>query len=289
MVEAVGLVDQFTDRPTSIALTQQDVFARIQTLRALLLQGLVGDKEPETFHWLASRLIEDVAPYAQFDQQLAALRTRLMRIPTISDPGQRQTLATQVLNELNRTLVEGFDAGIADTKSRTLPSFSMTSGQHLRLAFAGSLAALLLAGRLLYGPLVIEGIIFPHHNARIASLERITEALQKYRDEKGGYPLSAGNGASWSGVGRQENGGADWLSGLVPDFLDKVPVDPRDGGNPYRQFVYKSNGNDYKLLALMPEDCPYTIERRPELSDPMRNVFHQCRAYGFWTPGATKW
>jgi hypothetical protein len=76
---------------------------------------------------------------------------------------------------------------------------------------------------------------------------------------------------------------------MAPTYLATIPRDPRQDENPYNQYIYKSNGEEYKLLALVPEDCQYTIKHYPKLSDPPRNVYNQCYAYGYWTPGAELW
>jgi hypothetical protein len=130
--------------------------------------------------------------------------------------------------------------------------------------------------------------VFPHHWRRLADLDSLKTALERYHQNMGSYPGSADAGTSWNGVG-WKGAVEDWLPGLAPSFIPGLPADPRGSENPYNQYVYKSDGRDYKLLSLVPEDCDLIVRQRPSMSDPARNVYNQCYAVGFWTPGAAAW
>jgi hypothetical protein len=52
-----------------------------------------------------------------------------------------------------------------------------------------------------------------------------------------------------------------------------------------QQYIYNSNGADYKLISNYPEDCDSVKRMNPALIDPTRN----CWVYGFWTKGAISW
>ena len=79
--------------------------------------------------------------------------------------------------------------------------------------------------------------------------------------------------------------GKDWIKGLVPNYLESLPRDPRKNDNPKEQYLYRSNGKDYKLIAHSPGDCRVVKKTHPERVDPKRN----CWAYGYWTEGAKDW
>jgi hypothetical protein len=72
---------------------------------------------------------------------------------------------------------------------------------------------------------------------------------------------------------------------LVPEYLEQLPRDPRGNDVPDQQYLYRSDGKDYKLISHSPEDYTFVRASRPELIDPVREGW----AYGFWTEGAVGW
>ena len=117
---------------------------------------------------------------------------------------------------------------------------------------------------------------------RINDLKAIVQALDAYYSETGAYPVSKGwDGlyASWGGSGVQ------WIPGLVPEYINKLPRDPRKNSNPAMQYLYNSNGVDYKIIAHSPEDYVHVARKHPELIDSSK----KRKAYGFWTRNARKW
>ena len=118
---------------------------------------------------------------------------------------------------------------------------------------------------------------------RLADLTRIKNALEKYYQKNYAYPSTSGR---WDGLysawGQSK---ADWIPGLVPYYLKDLPRDPRMHTDNTQQYIYNSNGADYKLISHQPEDCDSVKRMNPALADPTRN----CWAYGFWTKGATSW
>jgi hypothetical protein len=77
----------------------------------------------------------------------------------------------------------------------------------------------------------------------------------------------------------------DWITGLAPSYLARLPADPRHDGRPDHQYLYASDGVDYKLISYGAEDLEMMTKLRPNLVDPNNT----CEAYGFWTPGAATW
>ena len=118
---------------------------------------------------------------------------------------------------------------------------------------------------------------------RLADLTRIKNALQAYYQRNYAYPSTEGR---WDGLysawGQSK---ADWIPGLAPHYIQVLPRDPRMHTNNQQQYIYNSNGADYKLISHQPEDCDAVKRMNPALIDPNRN----CWAYGFWTQGATNW
>lgn len=138
----------------------------------------------------------------------------------------------------------------------------------------------------LHGPAsLLFGIWLPLHagyDRNFSDLEDIKVALNRYRAARGAYPVSRG----WSGVNSPKGySGPDWVPGLVPEYLARLPQDPRGKRDPRIQYLYKSDGKDYKLISFGAYDCDQISARMPERVDPVRN----CYAYGFWTERARRW
>lgn len=116
----------------------------------------------------------------------------------------------------------------------------------------------------------------PHYLRRFGDFARLERALACYRADHGAYPMSGGS------FSVDEN----WIPGLVPRYLTAVPQDPRHLTNVRnKQYLYISNGIDYKLIAHAPEDFGFVAKTYPERVDPRRPSY----AYGIWTPGAAEW
>jgi hypothetical protein len=71
----------------------------------------------------------------------------------------------------------------------------------------------------------------------------------------------------------------------VPAYLAELPRDPRYSDRPDQQYLYMSNGRDYKLISHQPDDVAAVRQIHPELTDPVRDGW----AYGYWTDGAAGW
>lgn len=122
------------------------------------------------------------------------------------------------------------------------------------------------------------------YEQRLHDLSEIRKALEKYRAaNNGAYPLSEGFDGFHSDWGRSS---ADWIHGLAPTYINLLPRDPllSEDGNP--QYLYRSNGVYYKIIAHGPTDsCLIALKVAPDLVDPVRN----CWAFGFWSPEAKDW
>lgn len=117
---------------------------------------------------------------------------------------------------------------------------------------------------------------------RVQHLKLIREALDLYHRNNKSYPVSSGFDGLYTKWGES---GKDWIKGLSPDYVKILPRDPRNSESPDQQYLYKSNGKAYKLIAHTPEDCNYASLRYPEMIDPRRD----CWAYGYWSESAKHW
>lgn len=115
---------------------------------------------------------------------------------------------------------------------------------------------------------------------RVQDLVTINDALKAYQQKHGAYPKAGGL------VGFPERGAA-WIPGLAPDFLKTLPRDPAmsdDKAGP--QYVYVSDGTDYKLLAQGVSLVGGTnVEVLGVRIDMTRQPTPENASFGFWTPG----
>jgi len=115
---------------------------------------------------------------------------------------------------------------------------------------------------------------------RIQDLTTINASLETYRAANGAYPVSSGfqgYASNW-GAGL----GADWIPGLQTTPL---PRDPSMSETGESQYLYFSDGADYKLIAHLTGDCGPEVEQSGVRIDPNRRDTTQCWAYGFWSTG----
>lgn len=137
---------------------------------------------------------------------------------------------------------------------------------------------------------------------RLADLNTIKKALEMYRIEKGVYPDTGGKTNSYwacTQTGYPQN--EDWIPGLVPDYISKLPNDPRNPSNCAYDYNFRSDPQNYKLIARGPEDCKRIELKYPDLIDKYAQVGNppvnrDCdktnqadQAFGYWTEGAKEW
>lgn len=121
----------------------------------------------------------------------------------------------------------------------------------------------------------------PDVGKQLKDLQSLKTALENYYAEHHTYPISQGFDGLYTSWGRS---GEDWIQGLVPDYLPELPRDPRKNENPSTQYIYKSNGKDYKLISHAAEGVNLVTKIHPGLIDPRRD-----HSYGYWTEGARDW
>jgi hypothetical protein len=119
-----------------------------------------------------------------------------------------------------------------------------------------------------------------HNRRRVSDLVTINDALKAYFQKHGSYPAA-------SGLGGASERGAAWIPGLAPEFLPELPLDPAtatEHAGP--QYVYASDGKDYKLLALNVSLVGSTsVEVLGVKIDHTRKPTMENASFGYWTPG----
>lgn len=126
-------------------------------------------------------------------------------------------------------------------------------------------------------------------NARTArsiqDLHSLRTALELYvTSNNGNYPLSSGSGGGWDGLYTcWGDSTTNWIPGLAPIYIPSLPRSPNNSTNCDNNYIYRSDGVNYKLIWHNPEACTTVQSKYANLVDPNRT----CWAYGFWTAGAT--
>jgi hypothetical protein len=117
-----------------------------------------------------------------------------------------------------------------------------------------------------------------HNRKRVSDLVSINDALKAYHAKHGAYPKAESLG------GYTERGTA-WIPGLSPDFIKVLPRDPAQSDDPKApQYLYASNGKDYKLLAHGVALAGGTnVEVLGVKIDNSRNPTVEKASFGFWT------
>lgn len=159
---------------------------------------------------------------------------------------------------------------------------------------AGAIAVLFLLVAVLYSPLKnayhkekeeanLAANQEKYKQQTMADMLALKAALQKYYEVNKSYPKSSGG---FDGVltsfGESK---ADWIPGLAPGYIKKLPSDPRNSKDPSAQYYYKSDGVDFKLIAHSALGLDEVTKNTPELVDPRRPSW----AYGSWSEGAKDW
>lgn len=159
-----------------------------------------------------------------------------------------------------------------------LPGPLATQAQHaMTLRPAAYVFCLLLLTAQLF---VLWQYSRPHWTVRLDDLQRLQSALESFRRDAGAYPV-----AQYRSLGQPGVHPDDWIPGLVPRYLTHLPRDPRLSGRSNLQYIYTSDGNDYKIIVHGPEDFGIVSKLHPEMIDPRRSTF----SYAVWTQGAAQW
>ena len=126
------------------------------------------------------------------------------------------------------------------------------------------------------------------YEQRIDHLRSLERALAKYHKDHGKYPPSsadrASGGSRWDGLhSRRGASRQDWIAGLAPKYIESLPRDPRLTDDPSKQYLYRSNGKEYRLIVTNPESYSLARRRNPEMMLPGHR---DHRTYGVWSLGA---
>lgn len=133
------------------------------------------------------------------------------------------------------------------------------------------------------GTITFQASELTNYKQRLHDLTELRDALERYHQVNGSYPPSQNYDGLHSIWGRSA---ADWIPGLAPTYIAKLPRDPEFSEEKIPQYLYRSNRSSYKLLAHGTDaSCEIAARLNPELVDPIR----RCFAFGYWSEGAQGW
>ncbi len=121
---------------------------------------------------------------------------------------------------------------------------------------------------------------------RVSDLAQLRKALELYYNENNQYPVSPCDAEGcWAGV--YSCWGPDTLA-YIPNlgaYVTQLPRDPRNHANCGEQYIYYSDGVNFKLISHAPEECTEVKAKYRNIIDPIRD----CWAFGYWSPGGSGW
>lgn len=151
--------------------------------------------------------------------------------------------------------------------------------------FGVAILSLLLLG----GGLVWINIRRPYKRVaeRVRVARTIADALARYHAQANQYPVRHNFSPLYGNTGDAVR---RWLPELGPS-LKRLPgaIDNNDNG--LGQWLYRSDGQDFKLIFHEPTDIEQRIvlQKFRSLADPERISQKSVRAFGYWSPGAIHW
>jgi AcrR family transcriptional regulator len=120
----------------------------------------------------------------------------------------------------------------------------------------------------------------PTATRRIEDLKSLEKALISFGAERGYYPKTDGR---WDGLysdfGRSD---PNWIPELTPKYIASLPRDPRGHTKGDEQYLYWSDGKDFKVIAHNVPDAISVKDALPEMYDTAR----PGRSIGVWSAGA---
>lgn len=145
--------------------------------------------------------------------------------------------------------------------------------------------------------------------ARLTSLKEMQLALELYKAQNGEYPAAgcsasesdfAGPGIITGGnfVSCTGNNEANYIIGLVPEYIAELPQDPLFEDEPSRGYYYRSDGTSYKFMVLdsvevnTVGDEGHEFARCPSLSGgcgSATTIEEISSTYAVYSAGAEQW
>lgn len=112
------------------------------------------------------------------------------------------------------------------------------------VSIIGILAAVLMAN-------FNDARILARDDVRKSDLKEMQLAIELYRAQNGRYPAAGcGRGTNWTSHAASYGACAEYIDGLIPDYIPELPIDPNPRTTS-QGYLYRtdSTGSVYKLMA----------------------------------------
>lgn len=87
--------------------------------------------------------------------------------------------------------------------------------------------------------------------SRISDLRGLQKVIEMYYIDNGSYPLPGNGSGSWTGQCTTYGAKDDYIVGLTPAYIPKLPYEKYFTTVGQQCYLYRSNGIDYSLISHM--------------------------------------
>lgn len=116
-----------------------------------------------------------------------------------------------------------------------------------------------------------------------SDIKLLDNAIKMYHAENGTYPYSGATGSCWT---NQTTGTGNFIVGLVPNYISKIPdVPAHNGGSNYYAYCFTAYGANYKVIRLVVGG--QTLPAIESNGNPNIDPTRPTRGWGYWSPGCS--
>ncbi len=120
-------------------------------------------------------------------------------------------------------------------------------------------------------------------DVRKTSLKEMQLAIEFYKAQNDQYP-AAGCGAGTGNFAEADDTCTEYVTGLIPDFIPALPMDPNRENEPGVGFMYRSDGQNYKLMIKDAAEVKTVVA-----GDEFANDDGDPDTYAVYSAGAINW
>jgi len=129
--------------------------------------------------------------------------------------------------------------------------------------------------------------------SRISDLRGLQKAIEMYYVDKGSYPLPGNGSGAWTGQCASYGGKDDYIVGLTPTYIPKLPYEKYFTTISNQCYLYRSNGIDYSLLSHMSAESvcggdPSNV-CNPETIRAFDRTSNTQLTFAVFSPGGATW
>ncbi len=116
-----------------------------------------------------------------------------------------------------------------------------------------------------------------------SDIKLLDKAIKMYYADNGTYPYSGASGSCWT---NQTTGTGNFIAGLAPTYISKIPdVPAHNGGSNYYAYCFTALGTNYKIIRLVVGG--QTLPAIESNGNPNIDPTRPTRGWGFWSSGCS--